>query len=586
MRFAASIEIGGKGCANLCMVVQKHLRVRQEPDRRVISRDLQYAGHVCAVLLLTDKNYPAEGQRRRQPWGLRELPIEGEAGPGRELLLSPCLVQVYWEPNRAKRIVPSHLSAGEDFLERGERLRMRRTLTWTLMTGLLLSASYSDAQILHKKKKKVNKSTSANNTAEPDKILYNRALEDIKHGRQEVGRLGLQTLINTYPDSEFLAKAKLGIADSYYKEGGTASMAQAIQGYNDFKVFFPFLPEAAYAQLQVANAHYQQMAKPDRDRSEARAAEEEYQTFLSKYPKDPLAPRAEQRLRDVQEVIAEGDYRIGYFYYVKGDQRAAAARLLAIAKRYPLYSRSDRVLWMLGDIFEKSEHREIASIYYGNIVKNYPLSNLAPNAKNKLVAFKVPVPQPDPKAVAWMTAEQNMPRKRDGLVKKPLALVRSGPHSEMVASAKNGTPNLEPEVDNTSATDILKGGNKSQLGGSGGARNTAVVETVTPGSAAPTPTEAPPAAEGTPVPETAAPPAAAPAPTQPPAAGDASASAPATPPATDSNGNAAAAGSGSEQPAKADAAATDGSQSAGDKKDSTKESSSKKKKGLRKVVPW
>ncbi len=438
------------------------------------------------------------------------------------------------------------------------------------MAGLLLSASSSDAQILHKKKKKVNRSTSAANTAEPDKILYNRAAEDIRRGRQEVGRLGLQTLINTYPDSEFLAKAKLGIADSYYKEAGTASMAQAIQGYKDFIVFFPFLPEAAYAQLQVANAHYQQMAKPDRDRSEAKAAEEEYQTFLSKYPKDPLAPKAEQRLRDVQEIIAEGDYRIGYFYYVKGDKRAAAARLLTIGKRYPLYSKSDKVQWMLGDIFEKSEHKEIASIYYGNIVKDYPLSSLAPNARNKLVAFKVPVPQPDPKAVAWMTAEQNAPRKREGLVRKPLALVRSGPHSEMVASAKNGAPNLEPEADNTSATDILRGGNTSQLGGSGVAGNTAVVETVTPGSAAPTTTEAAPTAEGTPA--ATAPEAAAPAPTQ--------------PPATDANGNAGAAGSGSEQPAKADAAATDGSQSAADKKDSTKESSSKKKKGLRKVVPW
>jgi outer membrane protein assembly factor BamD len=448
------------------------------------------------------------------------------------------------------------------------------------MAGLLFSASSSDAQILHKKKKKLNKSTSADNTAEPDKILYNRAVADIKHGRQEVGRLGLQTLINTYPDSEYLAKAKLGIADSYYKEAGTASMAQAIQGYKDFIIFFPFLPEAAYAQLQVANAHYQQMAKPDRDRSEAKAAEEEYQTFLSKYPKDPLAPKAEQRLRDVQEIIAEGDYRIGYFYYVKGDKRAAAARLVAIAKRYPLYSKSDKVQWMLGDIFEKSEHKEIASIYYGNIVKNYPLSGLAPNAKNKLVAFKVPVPQPDPKAVAWMTAEQNAPRKRDGLLKKPLALARSGPHSEMVASAKNGPPNLEPEADNTSATDILRGGNKSQLGGSGGAGNTAVVETVTPGTAAPTTTEAAPTAEGTPA--ATAPETAAPAPTQ--------------PPATDASGTAVA-GSGSEQPAKADAPAadgsqaadankTDGTQSTDDKKDATKESSSKKKKGLRKVIPW
>jgi outer membrane protein assembly factor BamD len=436
------------------------------------------------------------------------------------------------------------------------------------MAGLLLSAGSSDAQLLHKKKKKVNKSTSADNTAEPDKVLYNRAIEDIKRGRQEVGRLGLQTLINTYPDSEYLAKAKLGIADSYYKESGTANMAQAIQGYKDFIVFFPFLQEAAYAQLQVANAHYQQMAKPDRDRSEAKAAEEEYQTFLSKYPKDPLAPKAEQRLRDVQEIIAEGDYRIGYFYYVKGDKRASAARLTSIAKRYPLYSKSDKVQWMLGDIFEKSEHKEIASIYYGNILKNYPLSELASNAKNKLVEFKVPVPQADPKAMAWMTAEQNTPRKREGLVKKPLALVRSGPHQEMVASAKNGTPTLEPEADNTSATDILSGGNRSQLGGSSGAGNTAVVETVTPGGAAPAAT----------VPDAAAP-----------------ASTPA--PATDSSGTAAAAGSGSEQAAKADGSAsgdsqstdankTDGSQSSDDKKDSKKESSSKKKKGLKKMVPW
>jgi outer membrane protein assembly factor BamD len=444
------------------------------------------------------------------------------------------------------------------------------------MTGLLLSASSSDAQLLHKKRKKVNKSTSADNTAEPDKVLYNRAMEDIRRGRQEVGRLGLQTLINTYPDSEFLAKAKLGIADSYYKETGTANMTQAIQGYKDFIVFFPFLPEAAYAQLQVANAHYQQMAKPDRDRSEAKAAEQEYQTFLAKYPNDPLAPKAQQRLRDVQEIIAEGDYRIGYFYFVKGDKRASAARFISIAKRYPLYSKSDKVQWMLGDIFEKSEHKEVASIYYGNILKNYPLSDLAPDAKNKLVAFKVPVPQPDPKAVAWMTAEQNTPRKREGLIKKPLALVRSGPHQEMIASAKNGEPTLEPEADNTSATDILSGGNRSQIGGSSGPGNTAVVETVTPGGGAPAPapTEAAPTAESTPA--TTAPDAAA---------------APA-----DVNGNAAA-GSGNGQPANADASATAGaqgasankpdrSQNSGDKKDYKKESSSKKKKGLRKAVPW
>src|SRR5262249_40583870 len=106
------------------------------------------------------------------------------------------------------------------------------------MSGLvLLGATQADAQIFHKKKK-VDKSTSADNNAQPDKVLYDRSIEDIRRGKHEIGRLNMQTLINTYPDSEYLAKAKLAIADSYYKEGGTANMTQAIQGYKDFIVFF------------------------------------------------------------------------------------------------------------------------------------------------------------------------------------------------------------------------------------------------------------------------------------------------------------------------------------------------------------
>src|ERR1700688_2608145 len=221
----------------------------------------------------------------------------------------------------------------------------------------LLSATPSDAQVtqIFHKKKKVNKSTGADNSAQPDKILYDKAIEDIKHGRQEVGRLNLQTLINTYPDSEYLAKAKLGIADSYYKEAGTSNLALAISGYKDFIVFFPFLPEATYAQMQVAMGHFRQMEKPDRDRTHARAAEEEFQTFLQKYPNDPLAPEAQQRLREVQEVLAEGQFRVGYYYYLKGDKRAAAGRLAPLVNRYPLYSKADEALWMLADVFEKSE---------------------------------------------------------------------------------------------------------------------------------------------------------------------------------------------------------------------------------------
>jgi outer membrane protein assembly factor BamD len=467
-----------------------------------------------------------------------------------------------------------------------------------------LGATSSDAQILHKKKK-VDKSTSVDNNAQPDKILYDKAVDDIKHGRQEVGRLNMQTLINTYPDSEYLAKAKLAIADSYYKEGGTSNLALAVSGYKDFEVFFPFLPEATYAQMQVAMVHYKQMDKPDRDRTHALAAEEEFQVFLQKYPNDPLAPQAQQHLREVQEVLAEGEYRIGYYYYVKGDKRAAAARLLTVTARYPLYSKSDEALWMMGDIFASSEHKEVASLYYARIVKDYPLSNLAPQAKDKLKASGVPVPQADPNALAWMTAEQNTPKPHTPLYKKPLDLMKSGPTGELQASATHGAPNMQPQSDTLSGGDLLTPGGKQTTGA--GAPGTGIVATVIPGTAGTTGTAetvgasestAPTANDGTAsVPATSEPPKDAgteltPAAVAPTAAAPATAT-----PSTATNDEAAknppAAGATETEtksdtttagtaPA-ADAAKTGDSQNSDDSK---KESSSKKKKGLRKLVPW
>ena len=235
-------------------------------------------------------------------------------------------------------------------------------------------------------------------------------MADIKHGRYATGRLALQTLINTYPDSEYLAKAKLAIGDSYYKEGGTAGLKQSIVEYKDFITFFPFLDESAYAQMQIAMAHYRQMEKPDRDHAEAVQAEAEFQTFLEKYPNSPLAPQAEQHLRDVQEVLAEGNFRVASFYYIRGAYRASGARLIELTNRYPLYSQADQANWMLGQIYEKGEHNDIAAKYYSRIVKDYPLSSLAGDAKNKLVKFGVPVPPADPTAVARMQKEQSADR--------------------------------------------------------------------------------------------------------------------------------------------------------------------------------
>ena len=73
----------------------------------------------------------------------------------------------------------------------------------------------------------------------PDKQLYDKAVIAMNKGHFDVARLDLQTMLNTYPDSQYQMRAKLAIADSWYKEGGTAALTQAESEYADFRVFFP-----------------------------------------------------------------------------------------------------------------------------------------------------------------------------------------------------------------------------------------------------------------------------------------------------------------------------------------------------------
>ncbi len=310
--------------------------------------------------------------------------------------------------------------------------------------------------------KKSQAKNAAPTSAEPDKVLYERAIKDISKGRHDVGRLTLQTLINTYPDSEYLAKAKLAIADSYFKEGGTQGLTQAAAEYEDFATFFPTLDEAAYASFQIGMTFYRRMEKPDRDRTSARHAEEALQRFLLKYPDSKWAAEGEQRLREVQEVLAEGDFRVSQFYYRKGSLRAASGRLLEMVDRYPLYSQVDKCLMMLGDIFERVEKPQVAQTYYARVVKDYPLSDQAGLAKSRLEKIGVPVPQPDPEALARMQKERDFPRQKAGLMARSMGILSGGP--DVSTAAHIGKPVLTPPAETGVQAAISPGGSLSIQG--------------------------------------------------------------------------------------------------------------------------
>ncbi|HJT53084.1 MAG TPA: outer membrane protein assembly factor BamD [Candidatus Angelobacter sp.] len=361
---------------------------------------------------------------------------------------------------------------------------------------------------------------------QPDKGLYDRAIDSMKHGHYEVARTLLETLINTYPDSEYLARAKLAVGDSWYQEGGTAAWQQAEAEYKDFQTFFPNLPEASEAQLKVANIHYRQMEKPDRDFAQAMRAADEYKTLIQTYPDSPLVPEAKQRLREVQEVLAERQYRIASFYFLRQNLAASQARLQSLVDSYPLYSKIDEALYTLGQLYEReavamrkqnipeAQKEKLAADFqkhaiesYTRIITRYPAMDRANDARRRLEALNSPVPTPTAEAMAESKAEEQS-RQDVGMMQGMLGNFKKRP---MVAKASRvGDPDLKEEeiVDPAKMVHDLE----NQLNGSGQPNEKVGLEAVTGvGKGAPRANEPPPGTTNANKPAEGAPPPAAPA---------------------------------------------------------------------------
>jgi outer membrane protein assembly factor BamD len=212
--------------------------------------------------------------------------------------------------------------------------------------------------------------------------------------------------------------------------------------------------------MKVADIYYQQMEKPDRDPNNAERAELEYRNMINMFPDSTLVPRAKQKLREVQEVMAERETEIGLFYESRENFTAAIARLETVTDTYPLYSKSDQALLGIGDAYAGEARRvsieaklpgaireRLHSVYmdraaaaYSRVITRYPMAPHVEDARDRLVAMNHPVPEPTQEAVAESDAEE---RSRQPLhfTDKTFDIIKHGP---MVVEAVHvGEPSLD-----------------------------------------------------------------------------------------------------------------------------------------------
>jgi len=212
------------------------------------------------------------------------------------------------------------------------------------------------------------------------------------------------------------------------------------------------------------------MYKPDRDPANAVHAQEEYRTMLQDFPDSPLIPRAKQRLREVQEVLAQRQYEIGEFYAGRENWAGAIARLQTVSDTYPLFSHSDQTLITLGDAYATeaqlighakqlppAAREELVKVYndraaaaWERVVLRYPMAPHVEDAKDRLIALGRDIPEPTQQELAESEAEEGS-RINVKLKDRALLLVKQGPST--IESARVGEPTLT-DPQQTLAPDI------------------------------------------------------------------------------------------------------------------------------------
>ncbi len=219
--------------------------------------------------------------------------------------------------------------------------------------------------------------------ASSDEALFKLGEESIKKD-EEKGMLFLRQLMDSFPKSFYAQRAKLLIADAYFKKADEGNLILAASEYREFINLYPFSPSAAYCQYQIGMTFYKKVLKPGRDQTKTVSALAEFKKAVAAYPTSEQAKTAQEKIKDCEERLAEHQYLIGSQYLNSHAYKAATSRLADILTAYPNFSGMERVYFSLGDAYFRGGKLPEAVPYFTKLVSDYPRSPLVPKAQERL----------------------------------------------------------------------------------------------------------------------------------------------------------------------------------------------------------
>jgi outer membrane protein assembly factor BamD len=267
-------------------------------------------------------------------------------------------------------------------MDEGARLRRAGFLLAALLAGC--SSSQPDIATL---------------TSNSDQVIWDAGQKALAKRDYESARQHFRRIIDAFPQSQYTAEARLGMGESYVKEGGSATDLLAVAAYREFLTLYPSHPKSDFAQFQVAEAYFRMKNSPDRDQTNTEHALEEYQRLVELYSGSKYAEEARARIAEVRNSLARAEFTAGYFYQrTRLACRAAIARYESVLTDYPDYKGTDEVLFRLAECLHASGRSPEALPRLSRLLEDFPQSLFAAESRRLLAVWSALPPPPSPPA--------------------------------------------------------------------------------------------------------------------------------------------------------------------------------------------
>jgi len=199
----------------------------------------------------------------------------------------------------------------------------RKSFTYGVVVVVMAGLRLPGATMHKKYENPITKSTE-----QPDKVLFDKAVKGYRaRPRFEAGAPDPEHAHEHLDQSEYLAKAKLAIADSCTTRAARTAYAQRPRReYKDFILFYPTWRKRRRPRRRSAEIQLKQMDKADRRQHATVARRNRVPQRAYKFPQQQVrAAGCSRILRNIQEVLAAGRVRGGLLLFWEGPLRIGAS---------------------------------------------------------------------------------------------------------------------------------------------------------------------------------------------------------------------------------------------------------------------